>query len=275
MEAMDGPINFGETDKYWGLLVDGFTHPSFDVPYHPPYYRELFESYGFQTYYKMEGFHLDLKKPFPDRFIKIADWVARKTGYEFHHFTWKDQDRYVNDFVIAFNEAWAAYKINFEPLEADYIKGALKKAKAIIDEEFIWLAYFKGKPIGIFLMFPDLNQILKHMNGKLNPVSLIRFIYLKRKHTMTRTKVLLMGVVPRFQNHGIESALILKVLEVLRRKPHYTEAEFSWVADFNPKMRKIFVSVGGVPAKHYITYRYLFDRRLEFKRYPLPDSASI
>ena len=61
MEAMDGPINFGETDKYWGLLVNGFTHPSFEVPYNPPYYKKLFEDYGFCTYYKMEGFHMILQ----------------------------------------------------------------------------------------------------------------------------------------------------------------------------------------------------------------------
>src|SRR5512136_3047776 len=75
MEAMDGPVNFGETDKYWGLLVGGFTHPSFDIAYNPPYYQELFESYGFKTYYKMEGFHLDITKPLPERFTKIAEWV--------------------------------------------------------------------------------------------------------------------------------------------------------------------------------------------------------
>ncbi|MCK7541597.1 MAG: hypothetical protein MZV63_67300 [Marinilabiliales bacterium] len=86
MEAMDGPINFGETDKYWGLLVDGFTHPSFDVPYNHPYYQQLFESYGFQAYYKMEGFHLDITKPMPERFMKIAEWVANKPGYELQAF---------------------------------------------------------------------------------------------------------------------------------------------------------------------------------------------
>ena len=52
MEAMDGPINFGETDKYWGLLVDGFTHPSYEISYNHCYYQELFENYGFRTYYK-------------------------------------------------------------------------------------------------------------------------------------------------------------------------------------------------------------------------------
>ncbi|MCJ7820543.1 MAG: hypothetical protein MUP53_05015, partial [Bacteroidales bacterium] len=131
MEAMDGPVNFGETDKYWGLLVDGFTHPSFDVPYNQPYYRRLFENYGFQVYYKMEGFHYDLTKPLDPRFRKIAEWVANKPGYEFRHFSWKEEDKFVTDFARAFNEAWASFKVNFEPLEEAYIKGVLKKAKAI------------------------------------------------------------------------------------------------------------------------------------------------
>jgi hypothetical protein len=272
MEAMDGPINFGESDKYWGLLVGGFTHPSFDVPYNHPYYQDLFESYGFMTYYNMEGFHLDITKPLPERFLKIADWVSVKPGYEFRHFTWKDEKEYTLDFAEVFNEAWSSFKFHFEPLEPDYIRGVLWKAKAIVDEEFIWLAYFEGKPIAIYLMFPDLNQILKHLNGKLDLISMIKFFYLKKRRTITRAKALLMGVIPKYQGLGIESAFILNIRKVFEKKPHYTEIEFSWVADFNPKMRKIFVSVGCVPVKNYITYRYLFDRSREFKRYPIPET---
>jgi hypothetical protein len=272
MEAMDGPINFGESDKYWGLLVDGFTHPSFDVPYNHQYYRNLFESYGFMTYYKMEGFHLDITKPLPGRFLKIADWVSVKPGYEFRHFTWKEEKKYILDFAEVFNEAWSSFKIHFEPLEPDYIKGVLRKAKAIVDEEFIWLAYFEGKPIAIYLMFPDLNQILKHLNGKLDLISMIKFFYLKKRKTITRAKALLMGVIPKYQGLGIESAFILNIRKVLEKKLHYKEIEFSWVADFNPKMRKIFISVGCVPVKNYITYRYLFDRNREFKRYPISET---
>jgi hypothetical protein len=272
MQAMDGPINFGETDKYWGLLVNGFTHPSFEVPYNPTYYQSLFESYGFKPYYRMEGFHLDVTKPLPGRFQKIAEWVSMKPGYEFHHFTWRDQKKFTRDFATVFNEAWASFKIHFEPLEPEYINSVLKKARAIIDEEFIWLAYFEGKPIAIYLMFPDLNQILKHLNGKLNLLSMIKFLYLKKTNTVTRAKGLLMGVIPKFQNHGIESAFILKIRKVLDRKSHYNEIEFSWVADFNPRMRKIFISVGCLPVKNYITYRYLFDKNRKFTRYPIPDT---
>lgn len=271
MEAMDGPINFGETDKYWGLLTGGFTHPSFEVPYNPPYYQELFESYGFRTYYKMEGFHLDITKPLSERFLKIAKWVAGKPGYEFSHFTWKGQEKFTKDFAEVFNEAWASFKDNFEPLQVDYIREVLRKSKPILDEEFIWIAYFEGKPIAIYLMFPDFNQILKHLKGKMDIFSMIKFLYLKKRKTMTRAKGLLMGVIPKFQKLGIESAFILHVRKVFEKKPHYTEVEFSWVADFNPKMRKIFISVGSVPVKNYTTYRYLFDRTKEFKRIPIPE----
>jgi GNAT superfamily N-acetyltransferase len=274
MEAMDGPINFGETDKFWGMLVDGFTHPSFDVPYNPPYYREIYESYGFQVYYTMEGFHLDITKPLPERLQRIAERILRQPGYTFRHFSWKDEKKLSEDFAEAFNKAWASYKRNFEPLETEYIRATLKKAKPIVDEEFIWIAYFEGKPIGIYLMFPDLNQILKHLNGKLGILDMLKFLWLKNRKTMTRAKGLLMGVIPEFQNRGIESAFIHNLAEVFRRKSHYTEIEFSWVADFNPRMRKIFIAVGCVPVKNYITYRYLFDRTKEFRRYPIPGSGS-
>ncbi|MEN8226622.1 MAG: GNAT family N-acetyltransferase [Bacteroidota bacterium] len=270
MEAMDGPVNFGETDKYWGLLVEGFTHPSYEIAYNPPYYQELFETYGFKTYFKQEGFHLDVKKEFPPRIQKIAEWIAQKPEYEFRHFEWKNSDQFVKDFVAVFNEAWASFKENFEPLEVSYIKKTLKKAKAIIDGEFIWIAYNKGKPIAIYLMYPDVNMILKHINGKLTPLAMLKFLYLKKKKTMTRARGVLMGVIPAFQGHGVEAGIIINLVKIFKTKPHYTEIEFSWVGDFNPKMRKIFMSVGSDSAKHYITYRYLFDRNARYKRYPIP-----
>jgi len=270
MEAMDGPINFGETDKYWGLLVDGFTHPSYEIAYNPPYYQELFENYGFQTYFKQEGFHLDVTQPMPPRIERIAQRVLQNPDYEFKHFSWKNEDQLIKDFVSVFNVAWATFKENFEPLEVSYIKKTLKKARAIIDEEFIWIAYSKGKPIAIYLMYPDVNLILKHLNGRLSPGAMLKFLYLKKRKTMTRARGVLMGVIPEYQSRGIEAGIILNLVKVFERKSHYREIEFSWVGDFNPKMRKIFVSVGCISVKHYITYRYLFDRNAEYRRYPIP-----
>lgn len=271
MEAMDGPINFGETDKYWGLLIEGFTHPSYEIAYNHSYYQKLFELYGFKTYYKQEGFHLDVKKELPPRFLKIAEWIANKPDFEFKHFEWKSADKFVADFAEVYNEAWASFKENFEPMNAAYIKKTLRKAKIIIDEEFIWMAYFKGKPIAIYLMWPDVNLIFKHLRGRLTPFAMLKFLYLKKRKTITRARGVLMGVVPAFQGKGVESGFILNIAKIMKKKSHYTEIEFSWVGDFNPKMKKIFLGVGSKSVKHYITYRYLFDRNKEFKRFPIPE----
>jgi GNAT superfamily N-acetyltransferase len=268
-EAMDGPINFGETDKYWGLLVDGFTHPSYEIAYNFPYYQSFFEDYGFQTYYNQEGFHLDITKPLPERFEKIARWLMQKPEYIFRHFSWKDLERCVNDFVAVYNEAWASFKANFEPMKATYVKETLRKSKMALEEEFIWIAYHESKPVAIYLMYPDLNMILKHLDGRLHLWNMLKFLYYKKTKAITRARGVLMGVIPAFQGRGIEAAIILQLQEMFKRKSHYTEIEFSWVGDFNPKMKNIFLSVGSVPAKKYKTYRYLFDREKEFKRFPI------
>ena len=269
MEAMDGPINFGERDKYWGLLVDGFTHPAYEIAYNPPYYRAMFEDYGFKTYYKQEGFIMDLHKPLPERFIKISEWILNKPDYSFRHMEWKNMDKMVEDFAKVYNEAWESFQEDFKPMQTAYIKKTLKKVKAIVDLDFIWITYFKDKPIAIYLMWPDVNMILKHLNGKLNIISIIKFMYLKRRKTITRARSVLMGVIPAFQNHGVESGMALNVYNTMKAKPHYTEIEFSWVGDFNPRMRKMWLHIGGEPMKHYITYRYLFDRTKKFERYPI------
>ena len=271
MEAMDGPVNFGETDKYWGLLVDGFSHPAYEIAYNFPYYRPLFENYGFKTYYNQEGFHLDITKPLPERFAKIAGWLAGKPEYSYEHFRYGNMHQFVNDFAEVYNQAWASFKKNFEPMQPEYILHTIKKARMILEEEFVWLAYKNDKPIAIYLMYPDLNQILKKLDGRMHPWNMIKFLYLKKRKTMTRARGVLMGVIPEFQGRGVEAAIILKLQEMFKRKPHYTEIEFSWVGDFNPKMKNIFLSVGSIPAKSYKTYRYLFDQNKPFKRYPIPE----
>lgn len=271
MEAMDGPINFGETDKYWGLLVEGFTPPAYEIAYNFPYYQALFENYGFKTYYNQEGFHLDITKPLPERFAKIAGWLASKPEYTFEHFRWKEMHRHVHDFTEVYNQAWASFKKNFEPMEPAYILDTLKKARMILEEEFVWIAYKSGKPIAIYLMYPDLNQILRNLDGRMHLFNMLKFLWLKRRKTMTRARGVLMGVIPEFQGRGVEAVIILKLQEMFKRKSHYTEIEFSWVGDFNPKMKNIFLSVGSVPVKTYKTYRYLFDRTKPFKRYPIPE----
>lgn len=259
MEAMDGPINFGENDNFWGLLVDGFSQPGFGMQYNPPYYKAFFEEYGFSTYYEQVTNHLDLTVPFPERFWKIAGWVVKKDGYSFKHFSLNDTDKFINDFETIYNDAWR-YHENFTPIDKKVLKATMLKAKPFMIEELIWYAYHDDKPIGFIVLFPDVNQILKHFNGKMNLWNKLRFAWMKRKKYMTRARVVILGVVPKFQRSGIESGLFWVLNGGVQNNPHIKELELSWVGDFNPKMRVLQESMGAEFGKKHITYRHVFNQ---------------
>jgi hypothetical protein len=265
MQAMDGPINFGENDVNWGLLVDGFIHPGIGMNYNPPYYRNLFESYGFKFYFEQVSNHLDLTKPFPERFWKIADWVRNKPEYQFRHFTYKDASKFIRDLKDIYDTAWAFHE-NFTPMEEKMLLKTLEKSRSFLEEEMIWFVYHQEDPVAFLIMFPDVNQILKHLNGKLHLWNQLKFLYLKSRKTMTRARIVIMGVKPQYQRNGLESGIFWHLKEVMKKRPHITELELSWVGDFNPKMRALHESVGAVFAKRHITYRKIFSADVEFHR---------
>ena len=268
--AMDGPINFGENFFNWGLLVDGFQQQGFGMQYHPVYYRKLFESYGFKTYYQQFSYHLDVTSPdLPERFWKIAAWVARKKDFHYKNFSFKEQDRCIDDFLTIHQQAWTKHG-NYKPIERKDLKALIRNAKLVLEEEFIWYVYYKDEPIAFFMMVPDLNQILRYFrNGKLNLLKIAKLLYLKKRKVMDRCRVLVMGVVPRFQGAGIESGIFWQIRQVFLKKNWYNEMELSWVGDFNPKMIALFNSVGSKYAKTHETLRYLFDRNKPFERLSL------
>lgn len=270
MEAMDGPVNFDENFFFWGLLKDRFRPQTFGMQYNPVYYNDLFEAYGFKTYYDQYSYSLDITNPdLPERFWKIAEWVAQKPGYTFEHFSFKDQDRCIRDFLEIHEKAWGTHG-NYKPIEFQLLKDLIAHARIILDEEFIWYAYHNGKPIAFFMQILDLNQILKKLKtGKVNLWQGLKLLYFKKRRTITRCRVIVLGVIPGYQGKGIESAIFHHLKKVMLRKSWYNDMEMSWVGDFNPKMNAMFKSFGADRTNTHSTLRYLFNREKEFKRAPI------
>ena len=258
MEAMDGPINFGENDNFWGLLVEGFIPQSFGMNYNPPYYRDFFEKYGFTLYFEQVTNLLDLTKPFPERFWKIADWVRQKPEYNFRHFSYNESEKFIADFIEVYNDAWQFHE-NFTPADPVAIRLMLSDLKPFMIPEFIWFAYHGNEPIAFELMLPDLNQMFRHFNGKINMWGKLKIGLIGKKRIFTRTRIVIMGVKPLYQKSGIESAMFWHMDAVMKQNPQYKEVELSWVGDFNPKMRALHEAVGGKFSKRHITYRKYFN----------------
>lgn len=266
-KAMDGSINFGENFVNWGVLVEGFVPQGYGMPYNKPYYRDLFEAYGFKDYYQQFSYHVDMNKPFPARMVKFAEYLETRPGYTFEHYSKKKSKKFIPDFVRILNKTWSDYMEGFVDLKEADLAQVLESAQSIIVDDFIWFAYKDGEPIGVTVAFPDVNQILKHFNGRLNYLQALKFLYLKKRKTITRNRVFLAGVIPEYQNSGVISALFLQFVRSMKKRPEYTEMELSWVADYNPRMIKMYEQIGGVQMKKHITFRYLFDQNATFQRF--------
>ncbi len=273
MEAMDGPINFGENDNNWGLLVDGFMQQSYGMPYNKRYYRDFFESYGFRNYFEQYSHHRIVRDStneivnFPERLMNIAERISKRPGYSFRHFEFSNARKYIDDLCEIYNSTWTLLKEDFTPLNPDILNESLRKARIFIDEELIWFAYLKDSPIGFFILYPDLNQILRHLNGKMHLWNKIKFLYFKYAHEISRVRAVVGGVHYAYQNSGVESAIFFKLYQVFKQKTWLKEMELSWVGDYNPKMIAIYEALGAKRAKTHITYRYMINNNLQFKRY--------
>lgn len=269
IEAMDGPVNFGENYINWGLLIDGFMPQGFGMPYNPPYYLKLFENYGFQLYFKQFSYHLDTTLPeLPERFWKVAEWVSNKPQFSFRHFSWKEKEKFIEDFAAVYDDAWRFHE-HFKPMDKDELRDFLLSSKMMLEEKFIWFAYHNDEPIAIFVMIPDINQILIRLNGKMNLWNLIRIFCYKKLRVIKRTRGIIIGICPKYQRSGIEAAIFWNLRPVMYSMPWYKEMELSWAGDFNPKIVSLYESVGGKHMKTHYTMRYLFDRSKPFMRAPV------
>jgi hypothetical protein len=271
MEAMDGPINFGERDRWWGLLVEGFQlPPNYCMPYNFPYYRTLFENYGFQLYFKQFTYGRPIMDPVVERVREKAALIAQDPNYRFMHLRKSQIEKFTQDFRTIYNQAWAKHGgvPEMSSLQATNI---MKQLKPVMDEKVMWFGYHQDRPIAFFIMIPELNQSFQHLNGQFNLLRKLQFLWYHRFRKQNRKVLgLVFGVVPEFQGKGVDGGLVAAVRHMVQEEyRRYDYLEMNWIGDFNPKMMVVANQVGGTIVKTHYTYRYLFDRTLPFERMPI------
>ncbi|MBS9523745.1 hypothetical protein KI659_06900 [Litoribacter alkaliphilus] len=271
MEAMDGPINFGERDKWWGLLVDGYSPANYNMPWNFAYYREFFEAYGFQVYFKQFTYMRPTRGvDFDPKMIERANKIIGSPDFEFRSIT-KDEilTKAPEFFMEVYNKAWARHM--GKSLTLKETKLMFTKMKPIIDVRLIYFGFHKGEPISFFINIPELNQLFKHVNGKMDLIGKLKFLWHKTFNPPNKMLGLVFGVVPEFQGKGVESAMIMEYNEQYASKSNfsYEIIEMNWIGDFNPKMMRVCEQLNAEIYKTHHTYRYLFDREKPFERHKI------
>ena len=177
MEAMDGPINFGDRSRWWGLLVDGYTEPNYGMPYNFAYYQKFFDAYGFKDYFQQYTFHKEVHGIYlRQNFYDKAERLKKNKSYSFKNISKKDIEKHVEDFRTVYNASWVKHA-GVPEMTLEEAHKLLNELKPVIDERLIWFAYYNDRAIGFMVMIPELNQLFKHVNGKLNLVGKLKFAY--------------------------------------------------------------------------------------------------
>ena len=267
---MDGPTNFGENHQYWGLITENFNEPPYYLQnYNPQYYVNFFENYGFKIYYKQEIFYRDLSVPLQEKFKDRADLLRADPKF---HVTHMDPSRYMDyaeEFRKVYNDAWANRQSGFSEMSSTQAKAIFKGLKPVVDPSLVYFAYYDDEPIGMYLQLPEVNQIFRRVNGNLNILGKLKFLYHKFMKTTTRCFGMVFGIAPEFQGKGVEGILFKYMEDTTVARGDYKDLIITWIGDFNPKMIAIVEGLGAYKIREMATYRYLFDRNAEFKRKPI------
>lgn len=266
MEAMDGPINFGDRNQFWGLQIDRFDEPPiYPLNYHLPYYKHLFESYGFQIFFNQFVYWRDLHVPAQPIFNRKYNQLKDNPDFRMASVRGKSITEIANDFRIVYNGAWAGLDHFKEMSESGSLK-LMRAMKPVIDPDIVLFVYYQDKPVAFYINLPELNQIFRFVKGSMNWWGKAVFLYHKLRKTPTRMTGIIFGVVSEWQGKGLEAALIIYAEKYIVPKGIYKDTVLSWIGDFNPKMIKVAENLGASLHQTFITYRYLFDRNKEFKR---------
>ncbi|NNK80187.1 MAG: hypothetical protein HKO93_01715, partial [Flavobacteriales bacterium] len=252
MEAMDGPINFGDKNQFWGLLVENFDSPnSYAMNYNPPYYRKLFENYGFKTYYEQYVYWRNIRQPVEPVFVRKFESVKSNYNVEVRDATKMSLEQIASDFRTVYNGAWGGHE-NFKMMSESAAMKVAKSLKPIMDKRIVVFAYAEDIPVGFYINIPELNEIFCYVNGNLNWMGKLKFLYHKWRKTPRTMVGIVFGVVKEWQGKGIEGAMITWFGYHQVPKLNYDSTILTWIGDFNPKMIKVATNLGTTVHRTYI-----------------------
>ncbi len=272
MEAMEGPVNFGEKDRFWGLLVrnQGYK-PPYRMNYNPLYYKELFEAYGFRNFYEQYVFRGQRDKKFHPLFEKKYRRLIESDGYSFQTLDKKNLEKYAHDFMTIYNEAWKDSHQHFKPLSINDVMKIFNSMKSIIDPEIVIFVYYKDQPVAFFINIPELNQLFSYVKGKLNFLGKLKFLFYRWLGECHTIYGLVFGIVPEHRGKGIESAMVMKLRNIVLSSNRYYDMYISWIGDFNRKMIRLIEAMELEKIFILVTYKKLFDPDAKFERHPVLD----
>lgn len=254
-----GPFSLSINEET-GMLVEGFdTPPRLLMGHARPYYEKLVHNYGLSSVKDTWAYTLDISDPIlPPTIQKLVDRAVDKGQVKFRPINMDKYEEELKIILDIFNDAWIEnWKyIPFTEAELDH---AVKELKMIIREDFTYIAEIDGVPQAMMVTLPNINEIIRDLNGKLFPFGVFKLLWrLKIKPSFKTVRVPLMGVRTEYQNSRLSGIMSFGLFEACRQsaiKIGCEQAELSWVLEENTRLSKLLESIGCVKYKTYRLYQ--------------------
>lgn len=251
MTGMAGPFNLS-INQECGLLIKGYEHPPFFMMGHnPPYYLEQIERLGHRKAKDLIAYLIDKKDQTLD---KIKAVLGKGESKIFTRpLDKKNLESELDSIFSIFNNAWSE-NWGFVPFTRyEYLE--LGKAMShVANPKLIRIAILNGEAAGFIVLLPNLNEILKDMNGKLFPINWLKLLWRLRFHSFNSGRVVLMGVLKKYQGRLTGAAISLSLIrDVMNeiKSSQMKQVELSWILEDNIAMRRIIEALGARPYKTY------------------------
>ena len=259
-----GPINFGENDVFWGIMIDGFEdHNVYGMLYHKKYYEALLESTHPEKFDDLYMYQLQMDQPLPERLVKITERLKSKNHVEIRPIDKKNLYRDAELIRQVYNRAFNDQIIKereeeFIGITEETIRQMVKKLKPVLMPETSPIAFVDGKPASFLVSVPDLHEISAKTNGRLRWWHLPKLIGFKKRAKKFRP--LAFGTDPKYRGRGLEALVFIEGARWTRKHyPNLEVLEGGFVSEKNWVMRRSLEALGCEIAKTYRVYKWMCD----------------
>ncbi len=251
MHSMRGPWSF--VSQEWGAVVEGYTpSPIVMAPYNPVYYNDQFTAYGLAKAKDLLVYIVDVRQGYqvPERILTLTDRVAQRYKVHVRQLNMNDFDHEVET-IIALSNQSLVNNWGYSPVTEAEVRAMAHDLKPIIHPKAVLFAEDEhGKPIGFAIAIPDVNQILKGLNGSLLPFGWVKMLW--QLPRLKQYRMFALGVIPEYHGLGIDS-LIYRALYESCYSPDI-RVEINYVLEDNYPMNNAIVKLGAKPLRRYRVY---------------------
>ncbi len=252
-DKLIGPMNLSINHEC-GLMVDGFDlPPMLGIPYNPRYYEKHLLGWGFVKSKDLVSFRLDLTK-IPEYLQNAAHKLEKRGRFNLRPLNLSRFEEELKIIWDIYNSAWDR-NWGFVPMTYKEFAFAASEMKSFVNPDFCLIAEVKGQPIGFALALPDVNQVLKELDGTLFPFGWAKFLWKKNK--IDSYRVLTLGVKKKFRRLGIDAYMYYETYKKFLEQ-NIKWCEMSWMLEDNADIIEPMFKIGGTIYKRHRIYERTF-----------------